>query len=771
MDISKVQEFAQKISNNNCFRISIAVVIILGGVLAGISTCRELYERFHIFFIWFDWIVTGIFILEMLIYMLEHGYRIWRYFFDPWHIFDFIVIFLSLMALVYFGGSSEFVIVLRLARILRLLRIFEKLKKFKTILDILFRIIPSIVNVLILLCILLYIYGVVTTDLFGKYSPEKFGTLFTSLETLYFIMFDTWAELYSDPGIKQLIQSGFPEILFFLIFISFQFFAALILLNFFVGLITSDLEAVREIEKRGKTKVSNKHHSLILGWNDKIYSIVDELIEANLTRDRATIVILSNKDKSDMDYELEHRFSGFSTTKIIAVSGSISNVKDLELVNAWEAKSIVILNEGNDRNADYSVLKSVLALLGKSQQIDSSRFHIVAEIYSDEVKKKIQDIDRNNRVVFFNPEQFIVRLIAQAVLNPNISNTYYEILGFKGNELYITKLPPNLVGVQFADAIYHYNNATLVGIIRNEKCELNPSKTTVLRKEDLLVLLAENDKSLKECRDIRRKVSIDYEQISSAMLSDYRKRHNVLILGYSPKIPEILWYLNSYFTSTNSNGNLVRILLFDKMEKKEIREAINEKFKNNSILKLHIEYGKEKKLEDVVEDIETVIILANDTRFDTVNEIDTNTLYLISILNRLESRKEYKFSIVAEFLDINNSKIASNGIITDYIIGSNIVGPVLAQLSEQKELIKVFDHLFVSEGSEIYVRDVECFVRIGEKVSFATIVEAAMRKDETAIGIIQNYKTPQAKFILNPKKTEYFKLGAEDRIIVLAKEI
>jgi len=267
----------------------------------------------------------------------------------------------SLIPLFFPNSNTEFVVVFRLARILRLARIFEKIKKLKLILNTLFRIIPSMVYVVILLILLFYVFGVITTDLFGKYASDEFGSLWLSMKSLFFISFEGWSLLYDSEGIQELFQSGFPEWIFVSIFITFQFIAALIFLNLFIGIITSDMESVREDEKRGKSPIYSSGHTLILGWNEKIFSIIEELREANDSKESAEIVILADKDKNEMDFIIKDKFEGFSTTKVRTRSGNITHLEDLKLVNAWQSKSIIILNNG-EPGADYAVLKTIIAL-------------------------------------------------------------------------------------------------------------------------------------------------------------------------------------------------------------------------------------------------------------------------------------------------------------------------------------------------------------------------------------------------------------------------
>jgi hypothetical protein len=84
----------------------------------------------------------------------------------------------------------------------------------------------------------------------------------------------------------------------------------------------------------------------------------------------------------------------------------------------------------------------------------------------------------------------------------------------------------------------------------------------------------------------------------------------------------------------------------------------------------------------------------------------------------------------------------------------------------------VFQSLFESEGSEIYLKPAEDYVQTGKPLNFYTVVESARRRNEVAIGYrLQNQAHNVDKSYgvkLNPEKSLMVSFLREDRIIVLA---
>ena len=108
------------------------------------------------------------------------------------------------------------------------------------------------------------------------------------------------------------------------------------------------------------------------------------------------------------------------------------------------------------------------------------------------------------------------------------------------------------------------------------------------------------------------------------------------------------------------------------------------------------------------------------------------------------------------------------------IVGAGPSGLMLAQLSENPDLHDVFADIFDPEGSEIYLKPVRDYVETGTPVNFYTVVEAARRRGETAIGyrIASESKDAGKAYGVhtNPKKSQPVVFAPEDKVIVFAEE-
>jgi hypothetical protein len=86
----------------------------------------------------------------------------------------------------------------------------------------------------------------------------------------------------------------------------------------------------------------------------------------------------------------------------------------------------------------------------------------------------------------------------------------------------------------------------------------------------------------------------------------------------------------------------------------------------------------------------------------------------------------------------------------------------------------VLKDLLDPTGSEIYLKPATDYLREGESASFYTVVEAARRRGEVAIGYrLQASARDRSRgygVVVNPEKSSPVTFGPGDRVIVLTEE-
>lgn len=120
-------ELCRQIAQTKWFNNIVIGAILLAGVVIGIETYGDAVKNWMPFLHTLDWVILWIFTVEAAIKILAEGNKPWRYFQDPWNVFDFIIVVVCWMAVFLPSMDAEYVAVFRMARILRVLRLVHAL--------------------------------------------------------------------------------------------------------------------------------------------------------------------------------------------------------------------------------------------------------------------------------------------------------------------------------------------------------------------------------------------------------------------------------------------------------------------------------------------------------------------------------------------------------------------------------------------------------------------------------------------------------------------
>ena len=157
-----------------------------------------------------------------------------------------------------------------------------------------------------------------------------------------------------------------------------------------------------------------------------------------------------------------------------------------------------------------------------------------------------------------------------------------------------------------------------------------------------------------------------------------------------------------------------------------------------------------------------------------IQQADARTLVTLLHLRDIAEHDDTPFSLVSEMIDLRNRQLAEVTNVDDFIVSEHLISLMLAQLSENVGLFDVFQSIFDPEGAEIYLKPVEDYIETGQPVTFYTVVEAARRRGETALGYRLAAEAKDAKkdygVHTNPKKSAKGTFAPDDRIIVVAEE-
>ena len=243
--------------------------------------------------------------------------------------------------------------------------------------------------------------------------------------------------------------------------------AGIVMLSALIAFITTALDQKIHELKRGRSKVIETGHTLILGWNEqRIIEIVRELKIANESEDDACVVILADLDKEEMDDIIRLRLKDMATTRIVTRSGDVSSLVNLDMVSLEDAKSVIILADCDDTDSldlkassDAKAIQTVLATMGN--EADDSEFSVIVEIYNPTHR----DIVRSSfpeHVVTVDTRDVLAKLLVQTSRSVGLSVVYNEILSFDGCEMYF--YDTEWGGATFGEIGYRFPDGVPLGV-------------------------------------------------------------------------------------------------------------------------------------------------------------------------------------------------------------------------------------------------------------------------------------------------------------------
>ena len=533
------------------------------------------------------------------------------------------------------------------------------------------------------------------------------------------------------------------------------------IVSILIGTITSGLESRLDELRKGRSRVIEQGHTLILGWSSKVYSIIGELLIANRNQRQPRIVILADRDKVEMEDDIRVKFPDLGNTRVICRRGDPLDLDDLAVVDPHGAKAIVILAPEIE-NPDIYVIKSVLAITNNPDR-RAGHYHIVAEI-RDEKNEEAAGLVGGDEAVFVRGEDLIARLTAQTCRQSGLSVVYTELLDFDGAEIYLRE-EPALVGKRYRDVLSAYEHSAVMGLLRSDgQAVINPPMHSLLHSGDRVIAISEDDDTVVLSTTPAAKPNLD-AIVDAARPTAVPER--TLLLGGTDKVEAIVRELENYVAA----GSEVRVVSSDAAATAAFASLGSQLQRQ----RLVVEVGDTTRRATLdaldVASFDHVILLS-DTRLP-VQEADAQTLISLLHLRNIASSSGKRINIVSEMMDLRNRALAQVARADDFIVSDKLVSLMLSQLAENKHLHTIFSELFGAEGSEIYLRPASLYVQPGVEVDFYTVIEAAARRGETAIGYRDASCAEQPSkgygVRVNPPKRTARRYAPGDKLIVLAE--
>ena len=528
-----------------------------------------------------------------------------------------------------------------------------------------------------------------------------------------------------------------------------------------IGIINTGFQDRLAELRKGRSRVIESGHTVILGWNQQVFTILSELIGANANQRGRSVVVLAARGKLEMDDEIRTRIPDTRGTKIVCRTGSPVDLDEIDIAGIQRSRSIIVLAPEVDE-PDIEVIKTILAITNDPNRRPEP-YHVVAELH-DPRNLEAAKLVGKDEVELVIVGDVVSRIIAQTSRQAGLSIVYGELLDFDGDEIYFSH-QPSLEGRTFGDSQLAFEDSTLIGLaLADGAVHLNPAPSTVIGADDRLVLIAADDDAIR-VRDAAT-VPVDDASIIVCVPTPVA-REKTLLLGWNHRVIQIARELDGYV----ARGSGLTVVTDDPAAAGAL-DSLRSDLKNQTLQFVAKSTTNRAVLDDLdVAGYQHVLVVSPIDHYDA-QRADARTLVTLLHLRDIASIVGHPFSITSEMADVRNRSLAEVTRADDFIVSDRLISLLLTQVAENKELNAVFTDLFDAGGSEVYLRPVTDYVATGRPVTVATIVEAARRLDEVAIGYRIRSELNDASRAygvhVNPRKSATVTFGPVDKVIVLA---
>ncbi|MBH0055937.1 ion transporter [Pseudoalteromonas sp. SWXJZ94C] len=261
--MSQLQRLFQRIDKSKIFQSFVIAVIIVSALTVGAHT-YSLHPTVELALNWMDIGITAFFLIELAIrFVASKGIK--DFFSKGWNIFDTIIVLGSL-----YPAAGSTMLIARLLRIFRVLRLVSMIPELRLLVNSLFKAIPKMGYIALLMFVIFYIYAAMGSMMFAEINPVLWQDVSISMLTLFRIAtFEDWTDImYETMAVYDLS---------WIYYLTFIFLTAFVFLNMMVGAI---LEVMSEEHRNAREELAdNESLPATQGQVSELQAQISELKE------------------------------------------------------------------------------------------------------------------------------------------------------------------------------------------------------------------------------------------------------------------------------------------------------------------------------------------------------------------------------------------------------------------------------------------------------------------------------------------------------------
>ncbi len=485
---------------------------------------------------------------------------------------------------------------------------------------------------------------------------------------------------------------------------------------------------------------------LILGWSETLPLIMRELNSLPAIQQRA-LTLLSNELPASFKADYP-KLSGLRVLR-----GDCRNAAELRSAGAASAGTILINTYGVPEG-EQAALDILLAV--RSIQPEKPFRRILILLYRDHLTTEILSAGGTETDIICI-QAIIPRILAQVARQPKLIHLYRELLSFRENDIHF--IPAGeLTGKTFSKSLRLFENATVIGLAGNAQTRLNPPMNSVIGETDRIIIIGPDTASIRHSTPplpAPRQEALSEERLSGKDGESY------LILGWNRKTAATLNELSKYVSAGST-----ALVVSDRQPSPAPESLSTDNLRVSHTLAAL--YSQEFLDSLQLEMFENIIVFRNET------DGDRRTMTLVNALRRRMGLYGLRNNLTIQLDSLDSVDSTDRSLHEHDIVSNDLVLHIAAQMTAHPDFGPVISEITNPHGAEIYLKPVENYLKLDTDVDFYTIIEAARRRNETAIGFVLysdiHEQIPGHGIYLNPSRNHLQRFYHFDRIAVLSDE-
>ncbi|KAG9147516.1 hypothetical protein Leryth_007314 [Lithospermum erythrorhizon] len=506
-----------------------------------------------------------------------------------------------------------------------------------------------------------------------------------------------------------------------------------------LGLVSDAISEKVDSLRKGKSEVIESNHILILGWSDKLGSLLKQLAIANKSIGGGVVVVLAERDKEEMELDIAKLEFDFMGTSVICRSGSPLILADLKKVSVSKARAIIVL--ASDENADQ-IWEDILGFenaefyIKRWPQLDGLSFGDVLISFPDAVPCGVKVSADDGKIIINPDDSYILREGDEVLVIAEDDDTYSP-----------GSLPEVHRGLvpRIRDPPKYPERILFCGWRRDIDDMIMVLEALLAPGSELWMF---NEVPEKDREQKLTDGGLDITGLQNITL--IHREGNAVIRRHLENLP-----LEKFDSVSSSAKNVNPCPLFFLAPDESVEDSVVHSDSRSLATLL------------LIRDIQ---VTAHSKRLPYYKDTKSIPLrhsgFSQSSWIRDMQQASYKSIVISEILDSRTRNLVSVSRISDYVLSNELVSMALAMVAEDKQINRVLEELFAEEGNEMCIKPAEFYLYDQEELCFYDIVIRGRQRREIVIG----YRLATAeRAVINPeRKSEPRKWSLDDIFVVIS---